>query len=366
MRRVSLERDRPGQGCARAPARGAVPTGAGGSPGTYDSYSGRLSLNQNIYAFGKYSTRVEVQQLNLDASTYDLETVIQQVAYNVKESYYGLLQAQRNRDIADESVRQYELRLEQARGFFEFGTRSKYDVTKAEVDLSNARLDQITAQNAIKTAVSKLNNAMGLDEEPSYKIKDTLSFEKYDVTAEEAMTRAMENRPDLKSLATEIRAAESSVELSRKNYYPVASGTAAYTWNGTMFPLDPSWNVGMSVSVPIFTGLNTRKQVEEAKADLEVAKSKEESLRKDVSLEVQQAYVSLIEAEEKIPVADLTVQQAQENLDIANGRYAEGVGSIIEVTDAQAAYTSAKTASIEALYDYRIAIANLEKAMGIR
>jgi outer membrane protein len=347
-------------------AQGTGPSGVGSVVNTYDTYSGRVNLKQTIYAFGKNTTQVRAQRLNLDASIFDLETVTQQKIYEVKQAYYGLLQAQRNRDTAVESVGQYELRLEQAKGFFEFGIKSKYDVTKAEVDLSNARLDLIRAENTIKTAVSKLNNAMGLTEAPAYTIEDTLSFERHDMTAEEAMSQALENRPDIKSFAAKSRAVESSIELSRKDYYPVATGSAAYSWNGTEFPLEPAWNVGMTVTVPIFNGLRTKKQVEEAKTNLEIAMANEESLRQSVSLEVQQSYFSLTEAEERIPVAELAVQQALENLDIANGRYSEGVGSIIEVADAQTTYRGAKTAYIEALYDYRIAIANLEKAMGIR
>ncbi len=341
-------------------------TGASSAGGSTDTYSGSITLKQDIYTFGKNTAQVRVKRLNLDASISDLETVVQQVIYNVKQSYYGLLQAMRNRDIAVESVKQYELHLEQAKGFFEVGMKSKYDVTKAEVDLSNARLKYIKAENAIKIAVSKLNNAMGVTEAPVYTIEDILSFVRYDTTIEEAMSKALENRPDIKSMATKRKAMESSIELSRKGYYPAITGAAAYSWSGTGFPLENTWSAGVTVSVPIFNGFSTKNLVEEAKADLNISKANEESLRQSVTLEVQQSYFSLKEAEEMIPVAELAAQQALENLEIANGRYSEGVGSIIEVTDAQTTYTGAKIAYNEALYDYKIATANLEKAMGIR
>jgi len=104
----------------------------------------------------------------------------------------------------------------------------------------------------------------------------------------------------------------------------------------------------------------------ESKANLNVLSANEEALRQTVFLDVKQAYLNLKEAEESIPAAELVVQQAEENLDLANGRYAAGVGNPVEVTDAQVALSSAKLTFIQTLYDYKIAHANIEKAMGER
>jgi outer membrane protein TolC len=85
---------------------------------------------------------------------------------NVKQTYFGVLQAQRNRGVSGETVKQFELHLEQAKGFYEVGTKPKFDVTKAEVDLSNARLNLIRAENSLRIAIVNLNNAMGITEAP--------------------------------------------------------------------------------------------------------------------------------------------------------------------------------------------------------
>jgi len=106
--------------------------------------------------------------------------------------------------------------------------------------------------------------------------------------------------------------------------------------------------------------------VEEARANLNVLSANEESLRQAVFLDVQQSYLNLKDAEERIPTAELIVRQAEENLELASGRYAAGVGNPIEVTDAQVSLSSAKTSYIQALYDYRVSQASLEKAMGAR
>ena len=345
---------------------GASVRSTGSGSNSFSQYTGSVNLRQNIYDFGKTSTQVDIQNLNLDSSRSDLENVTAQIILNVKQAYYGVLQAKKNRDVADETVRQFQCHLEQAKGFYEVGTKPKIDVTKAEVDLSNSRLNLIKAANAFRLAIAALNNAIGVPDAPEYTIEDNLSFRKYVITFEEATGRAYSNRPDLASIVFKREAAEKSVNLAKTGYYPVLTGNAAYSRSGEKFPLGEGWDAGVTLSFPVFSGFLTKYQVEEAKANLNVLKANEESLRQDIFLEVRQAYLNLQEAEERIPAAELVVKQAEENLELANGRYAAGVGSPIEVTDAQVGLSSSKLSYIQALYDYKIALANLEKAMGAR
>jgi outer membrane protein TolC len=128
--------------------------------------------------------------------------------------------------------------------------------------------------------------------------------------------------------------------------------------------LDQGWSVGAQLSVPLFSGYLTKYQVEEARANLDVLAANEALIRQTIYQEVKQAWLNLQEAADRIATAELTVRQATENLDLANGRYAYGVGNPIEVTDALVSVSNAKTAHIAALYDYRLAQASLEKAAG--
>jgi outer membrane protein TolC len=240
-------------------------------------------------------------------------------------------------------------------------------VIKAEVDVSTAKLNLIKAENDFRIAVVNLNNTMGIPEAPEYTLSEDLSFEKYGITFEEALARAYENRPDMKSIVAKRQASEVSVDSAMTGYYPFLTGNASYNWaGGRPDQIDHGWSVGAVISVPIFSGFLTKYQVEEAKANLNVLRANEESLRQTVFLEVQQAYLILRAAEEAIPTAKLGVEQAQENLDIANGRYTAGVGNPIEVTDAEVSLASARLAHIQTLYADKVAQAGLEKAMGTR
>ncbi len=337
-----------------------------GAGTAYSQHSSDITLSQDIFNFGKTSTQVAIQKLNLDSSRSELEDTIELIILNVKESYYGLLKAKRNRDVGEETVKQYQQHLEQSKGFYEVGTKPKYDVIKAEVDLSNARLNLIKLENALKIAQVNLKNAMGTPEAPEYTVEDNLSFQKYETTLEDSIEKAYKNRPDLQSIIAQKKAAKESIVLSQKGYYPILTGNAAYNWLGEEYPMGHGWNAGVGVSFPIFSGFLTKYQVDESTANFYVLQNNEESLKQTIFLEVQQSFLTLKAAEEAIPTAELIVKQAEENLDIANGRYTAGVGNPIEVTDAEVTLSNAKTTYNQTLYDYKVAIASLEKAVGTR
>lgn len=332
----------------------------------YDDYQSNLSLSQNIYDFEKTATQVQIQNLNLDSSRSDLENVSNQIIFTVKQAYFAVLQSKRNRDVAAETVQQFQQHLNQAKGFFEVGVKPKFDVTKAEVDLGNAKLNLIKTENTLRIARVTLNNAIGIPEAPEYNIIDDFGFQKYDITFEDALKRAYASRPDLQSIVVKKEASERTIDLQKKGYYPTLSGNASYGFGGQDFPIQEGWNFGATLTFPLFSGLSTKYQVEEARANLDVLKANEESLRQAIHLDVRQAYLNLQQASESIATTELTVRQANENLDLANGRYASGVGNPIEVTDALISFSNAKTAYIAVLYDYKVARASLEKAMGMK
>lgn len=336
---------------------------------SFDQYSGSVTLSQNILDFGKTSSQVDVSKYNLEAARADLDSTQDTIILNVKQAYYNVLQARRNRDVAADVIKQFQLHLDQAKGFYDVGTKARIDVIKAEVDLSNAQLDLINKDNAFKIAWVTLKNVMGVPDAPegTYSIEEKLTFEKYEVTLEEAARHALEKRPDYKSAIARKQAAEMNIGLARSGYYPILSGNAAYNRSGeSVSETEKGWSAGVVLTVPLFNGFLTSHQVAEARANLYVVRANEESLRQQIMFEVRQAYLNLLAAEASIATAQLAADQARENLDLANGRYAAGVGSPIEVSDAFATYVTAQANYTSALSNYKIAQANIVKAMGER
>jgi len=333
---------------------------------TVDQYAGRVGLNQNIYDFGRTSARVRIARLNRDSSRQDLEDVSSLIVLDVKQAYYNVLQTLENRRVAEESVEQFQQHLNQARGFFEVGLKPKFDVTKAEVDLSNARLKLIRAENAVRIARVNLNNAMGMPDAPEYSLENNLFYEKVDTTMADALAAAYENRPDLRSLVLQEQAARQNLDLAKTGHYPTLTGSATYGYGGSDFPLGEGWNVGGSLNIPIFSGFLVENQIFEARENIDVFSAEVESLKQQIRLEVEQALSNLQDAAGRIATTEVVVRQAEENRELAEGRYSSGVGNPIEVTDALQALSDARISHILALADYKSAQADLEKAMGLK
>jgi len=337
-----------------------------GNNDPYNQYSTSVDLGMTLFDFGKTSTQVKIQNLNVNASRADYDDVRTKVALNVKNAYYNLLQNQRNLDVAMDTVKQYQQHLEQANAFFRIGTKPKFDVTKAEVDFGNARLNVLKAENAVRIAKITLKDAMGIPENADFAIVDNLAFQKRDLQLNNILNTAYSNRPDLRSIIAKREAAERSINLAQKGYYPVLSGSAGYGYSGTEFPVDSGWNAGASLSFPLFNGLSTKYQVDEARANVEVLKANEDSIRQQIRLDVQQAYLNIQDAAQQISMSEMTVLQARENYDLASGRYRTGVGNPIEVADAIISLNNARANLNTALYNYKTAQAALDKATGAK
>jgi outer membrane protein len=343
---------------------GPSPTSINTDP--YNQYSNTLSLSQTIFDFGKTYNQVQIQSLGKESSQADLQDISEQVILGVKQAYYGYLQAKMSRDVAAETVNQFQQHYEIAKVFFETGKSSKIDVTSAEVNLSNAKINLLKAENALRIARLTLTNAMGIMNAPEYEIQDDLAYRPYEISLDEALKNAYKNRPDLLSTLKKKEGLEKTIDLNRKGYLPVLAGSAAYGYTGNDLVMDKAWSVGVTLTFPLFTGLSTKYQVDEAKANLDVLKANEDSLMQKVSMQVESAYLSIKEADERISAGRIIVKQAEETVELAKGRYSAGVGSSIEITDAMITLNNAKMTYITALSDYSVAQANMEKAIGVQ
>lgn len=343
---------------------GPAPTSLRSDP--YNYYSNSLNLNQTLFDFGKTSSSVDIQMLTKQSAEADFQNTAASLVLGVKEAYYSFLKAKMSEIVAKETVNQFQQHFDVAETFFETGKSSKIDVTSAEVNLSNARIQLISVQNALHIARVTLNKAMGLISAPEYDVEEQFYLEKISISFETALAQAYENRPDLLSTVLKKEALEKGIDLNKKGYLPVLSGNAAYGYAGDDTSMDKSWNVGVALAFPLFTGLSTKYAVDEARANLDVARANEESLRQSVYQEVQSAWLNRREAFERIEAGRIIVRQAEENVELAKGRYETGVGNSIEITDAMIKLNNAKMTYITALSDFSVAQARLEKAIGVK
>ena len=326
--------------------------------------STNFQINQLLFDFGKTLNEIQAAVAATEASTADLETTKQDVIFNTKQAYYSVLSSQRLLGVAEETIRQNQKHLEEAQARFDVGVAPRFDVTRAQVQLSNAELSRVEARNNVALGFETLRRAMGQNEPLRVTLLEQLEHNPVSLSDEAVMQEAYSRRPELESIKAQQRASAEQVSALKKQFLPSVSGTAQYNWTGREYPLQEGWMWGVTLTMPLFDSILTTTQLGEAQAIHRNLQAQEENLHQQVTLEVNQGLLNLRRAEESIRVNEQTVIQAQENLDLAEGRYAAGVGNIIEVTDSQLAFTLAQANNIKALYDYKTALAELEKAVG--
>jgi outer membrane protein len=322
------------------------------------------TLDLNVFDSFRREALIRAAREDLNAADLDLSTTRQNVILNVQQAYYSYLLALRLVQVNQEAVQRNMQNLERARGFFEVGTRPKIDVTRAQVDLANAELALVQARNQAATSLATLNNAIGLPDPPPYRITEELEIPMAIISLEESTRTALDNRTELRSAEARVRSARANLAVAKRNLLPSLGATASWSYRGQDYPLAPNWLAGVTLSIPV---LNPPLfyQINEVAANLAGAQADEEIIRQNIFLEVQQSYADLVSARESIQASEVLLQEARENLELATGRYQVGVGPLIDVTDAQLALTQAQSQNAQALVNFKIAEAQLRKAMGL-
>jgi outer membrane protein len=346
---------------------------------SFETYLIRTGVNMTLYNFGKREGNVQSARDTLDATGFNYKTTADGVILGVKQAYFTYLGLRALVKVQEDTVKSRQLLTDQAKGFYDVGTRARIDVARAESNLYLSVANLISAQNAVQVAWSILKNAMGVRDLPERPLVEDVTMTPVpDILGstcsptqclDQAKTVAFASRPELKSFDAQRRAQDQLIAVARRGHLPDLifdfnyrrSNTSAVE---TTFPLLGGWQVGLNLLIPIFDGFRTTNRVQETLHTYYVIKSQEELQRQQVALDVEQAYLRLVELQERIKANESARNAAKENQDLAEGRYQVGVGSIIEITDAQTLYTDAQTTYIRTLYDYKIAEAQFIRAIG--
>jgi outer membrane protein TolC len=323
-----------------------------------------LTLSQLLFDFGKNAASTAAARKLADVALEDVELQRQLITQSVKQQYTNINFAQRLIRVNEQALQRAELNLRSARGFFDVGTRPKSDVTRAEVDVANARVDVIRARNAERLARVALNTAMGVRADTPTQVLDNLVYQASNIDRVRVIDEALRRRPESRQARLRAEAAEAQARRTFRDFFPDVTGAGSY--GGLRTSLDESWSATLSLTWPIFDGGNRIARYREARANVEANQARVRATELEIHREVEQAVISVTEAEERIQAAQKSVESAQENFRLAQGRFDAGVGTILELTDAQLALTQAQNIEAQALADFRIALTNLDRATGLR
>ncbi len=331
----------------------------------YDMYYvPNISGNMLLFDFGKTKAMADIAKRTYESAKYGTENTINTVIFSVKQSYYNLLFALQQVQVYEDTVKDFELHLEQAKAYYDIGTKARIDVITAESNLGKARLNLIQAKNTLKIAYVQLSNAMGLPDLTDYDVVDNLKMKSYGIGIDDAVNTAYETSPELLASKKRADAAEILVRSSKRAFTPDLSGFAGYSRGGRHINTDDGYQIGAQLTYSTVNLLLLKKQVDEAKATYKKEAADYENIKQNIYYEVKQAYLNLTTAQESIAVAKLAMDQAKEQYDQASGRYKVGLGDAIELKDAETNYRNSQLDYYNTLLTYHVSAANLERLMG--
>lgn len=335
---------------------------------TTDNYSTGLSVSQYLFDFGKTPALVDVSKQSLESFQMSLDSVRRTLIRDVKQAFYDVLKNQQLVHVGLENLDVRTQQLAQATALYRQGMRPKIDVTRGEVEVSQAQLSLITLRFGLQEAVIAFERLIGGPPTAGeYTFAEAPDASVSPPPLNELIDTALKIRPEIKGLNAQVKAAEASLLSAKRSVYPTLNARGSYFYDGSDLPLeDDTMQAGVYLTWSLFTGFRRSGLIRESLADLDNFKAQEENRRLTVTEEVSSAYFLLNTSIEAIKTAQIVLTQAQENLAIAQGRYKAGVSDSIELSDAQVLYTESRSALVQATYERQKALAGLEFAVGTR
>ncbi len=342
------------------------------SPSILDNYNLKMTLQQPLFTGFRLSSSSNIAEYNYKAVEEEYNKDKENLIYNIKNAFWNLFKAKKVKEVTDQNVEQVKAHLTNVQNFYEQGLSTKNDLLKVQVQLSESQLKQIDAKNAVKLSRINLFNVIGIPLNTSSEIPDSVDIKTNQVNdLDDYVEKALDNRPELKAMQYNIKAGEAGVTLAESNWYPqiYLGGNYYYSKpNQRIFPAEnkfkDTWDVGVSVSVDLWNWGSTVDKTDQAEAQLEEAKDSYKIVKDNIVLEVNSNYLSLVQSKDKIAVAEESVSQAKENYRVTDETFKKGLALNSDLLDSEVALLQANTNYIQALVDYELAKAQLEKSIG--
>ncbi len=344
------------------------------------NYDAQINASYNIWDHGRREAELAQAKANERGVQSDHNRTKQSLIFSITEAYYDLLESERLIDVNEKLLEISKGNVDKVTAFQEAGRSIPADVAAARVQQANDELALINAQNNLELARARLASLMGLEpvtlveiqDDPDYMVYIDTALITSEVSQEDSVAKAIQNRPELERLKARLSSLVWSLKLARLNRWPVI--TAEYNFNVLLddylrdrdvFKRYRNWSAMARISFPIFdAGVSKHR---EQSAAIAVKQMVEDTMERErsIALAVQQAYLNLERAQKSLDIAREQVIDATESLNVTQGRYEQNMVIFLEILSAQARYAQALTNQIKAFYDYKIAGKALQKALGI-
>ena len=334
-----------------------------------NTHSNSITASLPIFTGGELQGQIGQAKANYRSMLSAEEQAYNEMKETATTGYFNMLNATNMKALRQESVDRLQAHLDNVIAQYNVGIVARADVLRSEVELANAQQNYITASNEYDVAEATLNNIIGTPLGTTLLLKDRLQYEPYENDMAYCLAYSEQHRPELKQAEYAIDSAEAALVVARSGHMPKVYANASNNWggNGSDWPGDDdeNWSVGVTASMNVFDSGVTWSKIHAAQENLAKAKESQRQIKDNVELEVRTDYLNLREAEKRITTTLVAVASAEEDYHIAVVRYQAGVGTNIDVMDAQEALTQAKTNYYQALYNYNTSKAALNTSMGV-
>jgi outer membrane protein len=345
-------------------------------PAQNRTWYSQFQVVQAIYQGGQIRSALRSAKLTKAQALLNYETVIADALLRVRIAYYDVLSAAEQVVVEEASVKLLSEEVDDQTRRYEAGTVPRFNVLQAGVQLANEQPKLIRARNTFRVTKNALVNELGVRlptdvlQDVPMKLSDMLDADPYDLELPYAINQALKTRTELLSLEKQEGLAKEVVITAQGNYRPTLSLFGGYGARNSEFTNDlthvvPGWTGGAEVSWNLFDGLLTQGKIQQAKAQLDGAKVDVENEARTIELEVRTDFSDFIEAREVLESQKKVLEEAAEALRLASARSDAGTGTQLDVLSAETQLTQARSTQVQALHDYDVARARLERAIGM-
>ncbi len=337
----------------------------------FEDYTFRIGSDIVLWDGGANYARLRQAKRNREGAKEELQYNYDMITATVIRAYYNLVRFKRLTVVADESVDQARQSLDRTEALLEVGSATRADILKAKVRHSNTKLDLIRAKNQVELSREDLIAVLNIDDYSDLGVDTALVMSMTNPDPSSEIDFAMQNRSDLRGLRAYLEGADAGVRVARSGWLPIFGANFGYFWsdremaeNLNFFRNEYSWNITAYMRINIFDRFFTSANVKTAKADYRISEYQLEKSKLNAVREIKSLIIVINEAIERVAVATETVEQALEDVRLAEERYRVGAGTMLDTIAAQVALTEAKAVVIDAKCDYLVAVADLDRATG--
>ncbi len=332
---------------------------------TRTSYTLQLGASLEILdGFRRFSGLTSARR-SLEAERADHRRQRYRTMLDVKRAFYDAVARSELVRVEEDRVARQEDQLEFVRQQLDLGRANRSDLLRSRVDLNNARLALLNAENEARAATFRLAQVMGVRERVAPVEEATLAVDTLPYDRDRLMTMALETGPRVASARAASEAAEARVDASRSSYLPNLTFQGGWAWQNDGFPPENrSWSIALQGSYPLFNGFQRESRLWQARARAEAARANEVAAELALRAEVDEAYSQVQSARAAVEIAEQSVELSREDLRVSRERYELGLADILDLQTAQITLRQAEVDLVQRRFDHRIGIATLESLVG--